>query len=62
MDFTLSISTRTEPIANIGVVPDRSTASTMPTSSVLTVIGVLISDIALAMLDPRIRLQGAATK
>ena len=30
--------------------------------SFLTVIGVLISDIALAMLDPRIRLQGTATK
>ena len=30
--------------------------------SFLTVIGVLISDIALAILDPRIRLQGAATK
>jgi peptide/nickel transport system permease protein len=30
--------------------------------STLTVIGVLISDIALAILDPRIRLQGAATK
>lgn len=30
--------------------------------AVLTVIGVLISDIALAMLDPRIRLQGGATK
>ena len=28
----------------------------------LTVIGVLLSDIALAMLDPRIRLGGAATK
>jgi peptide/nickel transport system permease protein len=28
----------------------------------LTVIGVLISDIALAMLDPRIRLQGGSTK
>ena len=28
----------------------------------LTVIGVLVSDIALAILDPRIRLQGAATK
>ena len=28
----------------------------------LTVIGVLISDIALAILDPRIRLQGGATK
>ncbi len=28
----------------------------------LTVVGVLISDIALAFLDPRIRLQGAATK
>jgi peptide/nickel transport system permease protein len=28
----------------------------------LTVIGVLISDIALAFLDPRIRLQGASTK
>jgi len=30
--------------------------------STLTVIGVLISDIALAALDPRIRLQGGATK
>jgi peptide/nickel transport system permease protein len=30
--------------------------------SFLTVIGVLISDIALAILDPRIRLQGTATK
>ncbi len=30
--------------------------------AVLTVIGVLISDIALAILDPRIRLQGEATK
>ena len=30
--------------------------------SILTVIGVLISDIALAFLDPRIRLQGAAAK
>ena len=30
--------------------------------SILTVIGVLISDIALAFLDPRIRLQGAAVK
>lgn len=30
--------------------------------AVLTVIGVLISDIALAILDPRIRLQGKATK
>ena len=28
----------------------------------LTVIGVLISDIALAFLDPRIRLQGGSTK
>ena len=28
----------------------------------LTVIGVLISDIALAILDPRIRLSGGATK
>jgi peptide/nickel transport system permease protein len=28
----------------------------------LTVIGVLISDLALAALDPRIRLQGASTK
>jgi len=28
----------------------------------LTVIGVLVSDIALAMLDPRIRLQGGSTK
>jgi peptide/nickel transport system permease protein len=30
--------------------------------SFLTVIGVLISDISLAILDPRIRLQGTATK
>jgi peptide/nickel transport system permease protein len=30
--------------------------------AVLTVIGVLISDIALAILDPRIRLQGKSTK
>jgi peptide/nickel transport system permease protein len=30
--------------------------------AILTVIGVLISDIALAILDPRIRLQGEATK
>jgi len=30
--------------------------------SSLTVVGVLISDIALAVLDPRIRLQGGATK
>ena len=30
--------------------------------AILTVIGVLISDIALAILDPRIRLQGTATK
>ena len=30
--------------------------------ALLTVIGVLISDIALAMLDPRIRLAGKATK
>lgn len=30
--------------------------------AVLTVIGVLISDIALAILDPRIRLEGAAAK
>lgn len=30
--------------------------------ALLTVIGVLISDIALAILDPRIRLQGKATK
>ena len=30
--------------------------------STLTVIGVLISDIALAMLDPRIRLQGGVTR
>lgn len=30
--------------------------------STLTVVGVLISDIALAILDPRIRLQGEATK
>jgi peptide/nickel transport system permease protein len=30
--------------------------------AVLTVIGVLISDIALAVLDPRIRLQGAKTR
>jgi len=28
----------------------------------LTVIGVLISDLALAVLDPRIRLQGSAQK
>ena len=28
----------------------------------LTVIGVLISDLALAALDPRIRLQGTSTK
>ena len=28
----------------------------------LTVIGVLISDLALAALDPRIRLQGGATR
>ena len=28
----------------------------------LSVIGVLISDFALALLDPRIRLQGAQTK
>mgnify|MGYP001813075852 FL=1 len=28
----------------------------------LTVIGVLVSDIALAILDPRIRLQGGSTK
>jgi peptide/nickel transport system permease protein len=30
--------------------------------AILTVIGVLISDIALALLDPRVRLQGGATK
>ena len=30
--------------------------------AVLTVIGVLISDIALVILDPRIRLQGKAQK
>lgn len=30
--------------------------------AVLTVIGVLVSDIALAILDPRIRLQGGSTK
>jgi peptide/nickel transport system permease protein len=30
--------------------------------ALLTVIGVLLSDIALAVLDPRIRLQGASTK
>jgi peptide/nickel transport system permease protein len=30
--------------------------------AILTVIGVLISDIALAILDPRVRLQGGATK
>ena len=30
--------------------------------ALLTVIGVLLSDIALAFLDPRIRLQGASTK
>lgn len=28
----------------------------------LTVIGVLVSDLALAVLDPRIRLQGRSTK
>ena len=30
--------------------------------SLLTVIGVFISDMLLAMLDPRIRLSGGATK
>ena len=30
--------------------------------ALLTVIGVLVSDIALALLDPRIRLAGKATK
>lgn len=30
--------------------------------AILTVIGVLISDIALAMLDPRVRLQGGSTR
>jgi peptide/nickel transport system permease protein len=30
--------------------------------AILTVIGVLISDIALAILDPRVRLQGGSTK
>jgi peptide/nickel transport system permease protein len=30
--------------------------------ALLTVVGVLLSDLALAMLDPRIRLGGAATK
>jgi peptide/nickel transport system permease protein len=30
--------------------------------AMLTVIGTLISDLALAMLDPRIRLGGGATK
>jgi peptide/nickel transport system permease protein len=30
--------------------------------ALLTVIGVLISDIALAFLDPRIRLQGKSTR
>jgi len=30
--------------------------------AVLTVVGVLLSDLALAALDPRIRLGGAATK
>ena len=30
--------------------------------AVLTVVGVLVSDIALAILDPRIRLQGAPEK
>jgi peptide/nickel transport system permease protein len=30
--------------------------------AILTVVGVLISDIALAMLDPRVRLQGGASK
>ena len=30
--------------------------------STLTVIGVLVSDLALAMLDPRIRLQGGASR
>jgi peptide/nickel transport system permease protein len=30
--------------------------------ALLTVIGVLLSDLALAALDPRIRLQGGASK
>jgi len=30
--------------------------------STLTVLGVLVSDVALAFLDPRIRMQGGATK
>ena len=30
--------------------------------AILTVVGVLVSDIALAMLDPRIRLQGGMKK
>ncbi len=30
--------------------------------AILTVVGVLISDIALAFLDPRVRLEGGATK
>jgi peptide/nickel transport system permease protein len=30
--------------------------------AVLTVLGVLLSDIALAMLDPRIRLSGGVTR
>ena len=36
-------------------------ATTLPLA-VLTVIGVLLSDLALAALDPRIRLGGGATK
>ena len=39
-----------------------STAVSLPGGAFLTVIGVLISDLALAMLDPRIRLQGGATR
>lgn len=30
--------------------------------AILTVVGVLISDLALAILDPRVRLQGGASK
>jgi peptide/nickel transport system permease protein len=30
--------------------------------AILTVIGVLISDLALALLDPRVRLQGGSSK
>jgi peptide/nickel transport system permease protein len=30
--------------------------------ALLTTVGILISDVALAFLDPRIRLQGGATK